>query len=147
MSTLKSGLWKATVRGVPDVEVLTGHLVGYYLDDDVVSAIKVDDITDARLLIVLDLGERQRREYVVEILREARHAWTNAVADQIEAQTTPARIEEPGLWGVVKAGWPDDIGAPCHWMRDEYGWTSHGGTTLPWERLIEPVLIREGVTK
>ena len=41
--------------------------------------------------IVLDLGDRQRREYVVEILREARHSWTNAVADAIEAQTKPVK--------------------------------------------------------
>ena len=57
--------------------------------------------------------------------------WLRAVIDnQVEARTAkPARIEEPGQWGVVKAGWPDNLGPTCHWVRDEYGWTTHGGRT------------------
>ena len=70
------------------------------------------------------------------------------IADQIEAQTKPARIPEPGLWGVVEAS-TDQWKQRHEYVRvrtDGYGdWTFSGGS-VNWVGLIDPTLIREGIS-
>lgn len=73
------------------------------------------------------------------------------IADQIEAQTKPARIEEPGLWGVVKAGcgtYLPGSGITYNWVKHDRYWMSKSfpQLTVHWADLIDPTLIREGVT-
>jgi hypothetical protein len=111
------------------------------------------DITDARPLIVLDLGDRVRREYVVEILRENRHSWTHDVADQIEAQTKPARIPEPGWDGKVLAHTESNpvrrefIRYGVRPIPTHFNWNdSLGVAAQQWGDLLYPTLIREGVS-
>jgi hypothetical protein len=69
------------------------------------------------------------------------------LADQIEAQTKPPRIPEPGVWGVVEAStesnpyrttfvrYPSDT---------EYRWSNAIDTCKSWDFLIDPALIRPG---
>lgn len=104
MSTnLDPGIYKATVRGVPDVIVFIdgahyGRTAEYVAEHREHLPI---DITDARRLIVLDVDDVPRLAYAV------RCEGLTAIADQIEAQTRPPRIGEPGLWGVVEASWAE----------------------------------------
>jgi hypothetical protein len=110
--------------------------------------------TDARPLIVLDLTEDDARHLVsyLEITVErhpdqlgtvGRAVYTN-VAAQVAQQTKPARIPEPGLWGVVQA----DRRRYIRYSTDDCGevWSSLLGQTVTWDSLIDPTLIREGVT-
>jgi hypothetical protein len=123
-------------------------------------AAQVDiQVTDARPLIVLDfdsdvcadvVGDLQ---YAVTFL--AAHGLGTAfiadIADQIEAQTKPARIPEPGLWGVVEAVVQGDD-EPQHFTRGPkggsvYHWTRiSDGLNYHWDDLIDPTPIREGVS-
>ena len=139
---------------------------------------------------VIDLPGPNAVQYVLEVLRQPCHMWTNDVAaqierprplivldlddhdavalarmltedgyediaDQIEAQTKPARIPEPGLWGVVEASTTEH--KRCVFIRDTGGdgasWITpyffpHDSTrrAVGWADLIDPTLIREGVT-
>ena len=98
-----------------------------------------DCITDARPLIVLDLnGERS----VTLLARHLRNGYWNDIADQIEAQTKPVRIPEPGLWGVVEAG-------GYRWVRYSLAgcddWVDLLGKQNEWDVLIDPTLVREGI--
>jgi hypothetical protein len=70
-----------------------------------------------------------------------------AVADQIEAQTKPPRIPEPGLWAVVEAHTkenPDRLKWVCL-GKDHFRPNDSDEYDRPWDNLIDPVLIREGV--
>ena len=149
MSALEPGFYTATVEGVPDILIMITDDGGSGWTTRKVPDTPYGtyghgpaDFTDARPLIVLDLSDRHRREYVLEILRAARHGWTHDVADQIEAQTKPARIPEPGLWGVVEAG-------GYRWVRYSLAgyddWVDLLGKQNEWDVLIDPTLIREGV--
>jgi len=117
-------------------------------------------VTDVRPLVVLDLedysGERAVN-YLRNLAQESRDVMGNApsprgklalrIADQIEAQTKPPRIPEPGLWGVVEACVP---GIPTsHWVHHEEGrWVPDTGVPFAeWDDLIDPTLVREGVTR
>ncbi len=100
-------------------------------------------VTDIRPLVVLDLVNAPTAEDVCRVLRE--DGFGN-FADPIEAQTKPARILEPGKYGVVVAA----IVGP-HPIREE--WVSEGkfwraldsGARVEWANLADPELIREGV--
>ena len=118
MNVLAPGFWKATVRGVPDTIVM---LTDADQVDPWVSLLtttttavhwrwhEARHITDARPLITLDLEDHGRvnAANLAQVLREDGYPY---LADQIEAQTKPARIPEPGLWGVVEAGSPGSAG-------------------------------------
>jgi len=106
-------------------------------------------VTSARPLIVLDLTDHNPA-VLVDVLACNGYG---ELADQIEAQTKPARIPEPGLWGVVEATLEDSLSiapgtfrfvrihtGPRHWMRTE--------TTVcfDWSELIDPTLIRKGLS-
>jgi len=155
MSELKPGLYKATVRGVADQIVMVddtslGHTTtpvngcrGHSFSSD---------ITDARPLIVIVL---ENPTWATTILREISGAaegptWVllRAISNQIEAQTKPARIPEPGPWGVVRAS-STLTRDPSMWVRDHHGvcpWVSVAGyVPQQWRNLIDPTLVREGV--
>ena len=85
--------------------------------------------------------------------------WLRAVIDnQVEARTAkPARIEEPGLWGIVEAAFTNQR-TKQPFIRDNLkanvggGWVSIYGPPatevrrVDWTHLIDPVLIREGLS-
>ena len=151
MSALAPGLWKATVRGVADTIVMvfdTSTFVTATTTGDHYYHKVGEHLTDARPLIVLDLEDHGRvnAANLAQVLREDGYPY---LADQIEAQTKLARIEEPGLWGVVEAG-GDALGGRCKWVHiegrhDELNWTSTRGQFYDWDDLIDPVLVRSGV--
>jgi hypothetical protein len=118
----------------------------------------LDAVEDARPLILLDLFG-MHPSYVVKTLRESvssEPCWHGTptlqlIANQIEAQTEPAKLEEPGLWGVVTATLaPTD--EPTTYVRETirtsgYGWVDlENGCAVDWTDLINPTLIRAGVT-
>jgi hypothetical protein len=95
------------------------------------------DVTDVRPLVVLDLSWADSVPVLIDQLRGAGYVY---LADQIEAQTKPPRIPEPGLWGVVEDGGEQ-------WVRGLEGWVraTSQGMHMNWYDLIDPVLVREGV--
>ena len=127
-----------------------GRTGGYNVTAPDFLGLIADQIENPSPLIVLDLCEGVRRDYVLEILRAARHGWTHDVADQIEAQTKPARIPEPGLYGVVYA---HALGAQIRQLfikvlEDEsLCWIDvEDATGVDWDDLIDPTLVREGLS-
>ena len=112
--------------------------------------------TDVRPLVVLDLdgydGERAVT-YLRNLARESRDIFgespsprgklANLIADQIEAQTKPPRIPEPGRWGVVSV--ENRHGLTDYWTRGYGGWFSESGHTLEWASLTDPTLVRPGI--
>jgi len=150
VTALEPGLYRATVRGELDTMVLMGrngmgHHDAVVLLDGVVTTHSHDDhITDARPLIVLDLADYDAG-YVIEVLRHPHHLWANRVADQIEAQTKPAKIEEPPQGKRVEAnllGFPSwneylHIGTLDneHWVRLK------DGNVYAWDLLTNPQVV------
>jgi len=62
----------------------------------------------------------------------------------------PPRIEEPGLWGVVEAGYAKylpESGITYKFAKHDRYWISKSFPQLaaPWDDLIDPTLIREGL--
>jgi hypothetical protein len=150
MSALEPGrLYMAKVEGAP--ERLLFVETGGWADDMDGIARNPDCITDARPLIVLDLAYPGD---AVNALKMAARDGTNGdartiyrtIADQIEAQLKPARIPEPGLWGVVWASLPDDptVSSWVHIRAHRWYTEQHG--VAAWPLLVDPTLIREGVT-
>jgi len=116
-------------------------------------AAQVDiQVTDARPLIVLDLKDpRQFAKFLRNSSLGGRTSFTDA-ADQIEAQVKPARIPEPGLWGVVEAYEFPDRRDPrrtfIHTCSEpDWPWGADGDTNhWKWDNLIDPTLIHEGLS-
>lgn len=147
----------ATVRGVPNVRVMryvitSGErmwLSGHRVDGVVVHGDSY--VTNVRPLVVLDLDDPAA---FAADLRWSHEEWAsrdfaNWLADQIEAQSKPPRIPEPGLWGVVEAAY-EGRRIQSKWVRmldggpDEQ-WTNDEGDWVDWDDLINPVLIRPGI--
>ena len=103
---------------------------------------------DVRPLIVLDPDTIDTPSEIREHLSTVKHlsepGWLSRFVDQIEAQTKPPRIPEPGLWGVVEA-----TGATLprrRWIHhEEDRWVCDTGVWRYWRDLIDPVLVREGI--
>jgi hypothetical protein len=112
-----------------------------------------DRVTDVRPLAVLDLHDltgilddlNWAANTTQHVTRDAR---LRALHSQIEAQTKPTRIPEPGLWGIVKATLKNDrhgdaahefVNVGAEWL------STWGGKVGQWAELIDPVLVREGV--
>jgi hypothetical protein len=132
----------AKVEGAPERLLFVED--GGWADDVDGSVWNPDCITDARPLIVLDLDGYLPAE-LNALLRDEGYT---TLADQIEAQSKPARIPEPGLWGVVEAsyaGW-----SRCPFVHGDDGlWRVQTrrleSATVAWDHLADPTLIREGV--
>lgn len=94
--------------------------------------------------IVLDLGRTHGTNALIRVLRSAAYY---DIAAQIEAQTKPPRIPEPGLWAVVQ----DSDGN--YYVRDGIAGNSLWvivfgeavGTRWSWDDLLGPVLVRPGI--
>jgi hypothetical protein len=141
VSALEPGkVYTATVRGETDV-VFKADEFGLVKGSSTPSS----SVTDARPLIVLDLLPTQVIGLVHLLSNPLRHDWAGPIADQIEAQTKPARIPEPGLWGVVRASLPDDT-TVCSWVhiRGSRWYTEHHGVAA-WDVLVYPTLERDGI--
>jgi hypothetical protein len=74
----------------------------------------------------------------------------DAIAVEIKANPLcrpepPARIPEPGLWGVVRASLPDDT-TVFSWVhiRGSRWYTEHHGVAA-WDVLVYPTLERDGI--
>ena len=164
MSALAPGLYRATVRGVPDTIVMLTDTFPGDVDPWVSLTMSTDyrwhrheHVTDARPLIVLDLDDWHPVAIAAWLswVRDAANrnrndsGMTRDIASQIEAQTKPARIEEPGLWGVVEASaYTDNVRR--NWTRIGVSgglrWITLGWPIQAWDVLTDPILIREGLT-
>jgi len=152
----------ATVRGVEGVRIF---LADPRSADEWTSAGLVDgtlwhkdkDVTDVRPLVVLDPddvaadGFSTVASLVTNLRRPPSGANFSWLADQIEAQTKPPRIPEPGLWGVVEATFRDGRsrhGWAVRRLTDgDADWQDGAGDYHQWDDLIDPILVREGVTE
>ena len=166
MSTYPAGtVAVATVDGEPNVRIaladpadprvqwfaITGRNAGNWIG--------TEEITDVRPLVMLDLDEGDARMLPLLLRRLGDREQSESdspgrllvttdalrkVADQIEAQTKPPRIPEPGLWGVVEA-----TGATMprrRWIHhEEDRWVCDTGVWRYWDDLVDPVLIRDGI--
>lgn len=168
MSTYPAGtVAVATVRGVKDMRVMRRALFdgrdAWFTPDCIGDFFSHQDsvVTDIRPLVVLDLnGLSDALRDLPKSLRrveEASHG-AKAAADsidrnrlmglirQIEAQTQSPRIPEPGLWGVVTGRQANTAGV-FDWVNTPVkGWTNHHGYAVSWDDLIDPTLIREGLS-
>ena len=149
MSALEPGLYRATVRGVADQIVMLTDAGDGWTMTEIEGATGHDpkDITDARPRIVLDTPEGvanlQHWSRLAAYLR--RGGW-DFTADLIESQAKPARIPEPGMWGVVEASSKHGgDGRRIYFHGNHLKWESTQTGTTYWDQLIDPVLIREGV--
>ena len=153
MSTYEPGtVAVATVRDVKGVRIF---LADPRSADEWTSAGLVDgtlwhkdkDVTDVRPLVVLDPddvaadGFSTVASLVTNLRRPPSGANFSWLADQIEAQTKPPRIPEPGLWGVVS----DSSGN--FWVCNEPGrfTRTHDGVNWPWVDIDSPTLVRPGI--
>jgi hypothetical protein len=140
---------RAIVRD--DEWLIVGH--SYFKSIAVGNEALIDDV---RPLVVLDL-DGIAPEAIVKALRD-KDAGTNGtgwarVADQIEAQTKPQRIPEPGLWGVVTFNMSFDVpgarsssGWAVRRLTDgEADWQDGAGHYWAWNELVDPVLVRDGI--
>ena len=122
----------------------------YYWPDD-----GSTPVTDVRPLVVLDLdgydtihGPEALR-FLADKADKGKGGNVFAriardLADQIEAQTKPPRIPEPGLWGVVR-----DISGEIH-VRETtdatHQWFAFKQqANVRWDDITNPTLIRDGV--
>jgi hypothetical protein len=143
MSTYEPGqVAVATVRGVPNVRVFHYEydgVRGWCSDEQVEGETDHAEyvVTDIRPLVVLDFGTRTDLTSLVRLLRDDNNspldrATSRSIADQIEQQTKPPRIPEPGLWGVVEA--PDG----AQYVRIDTAPENHS-----WQLLGEPSAVDE----
>ena len=162
MSTYEPGtVAVATVRGVPNVRVMRTTGKGG-ADDCWLTAEHVQgwrfhmasDVTDIRPLVVLDLDGVPFADRLADTLRSIHMLGSSipeflSLADQIEAQTKPPRIPEPGWGAVVEAGVRGSRvdNSRRHWLRTTDGKTWHDGrdTYTAWDDLVDPTLVRPGI--
>jgi hypothetical protein len=154
----------ATVRGQKDVRVVScgrgGRHEFWWSPEFVVEWRQHDDrhVTDVRPLAVLDPKDYPRLSRAWEntsVAMKQGHSLPfvlDRLRKDIEAQTKPPRIPEPGLWGVVEAKpstdpetkrqefvrYPSQGDSPDRWESKWFG-------SMAWDELLDPVLIRPGV--
>jgi hypothetical protein len=153
----------ATVCGEPNVRVAYADPSDVSMPWFVLTGKNAGDwapmgkVVNIRPLVVLDLdhydGERAVT-YLRNLARESkdisghspspRGKLANLIADQIEAQTKPPRIPEPGLWGVVEAN-VRSIPRRRWVHHEEARWISDTGVIAEWDDLVDPVLVRDGI--
>ena len=83
-----------------------------------------------------------------EVLKDMRRGggiFADRIANQIEAQTKPPRIPEPGLGSHVMAGKPDGTRAEFVRVGSRH-WSEIGnGSGWEWDDLKDPTLVRDGI--
>ena len=109
------------------------------------------DLDDFYDLTTKDTSIVQALRQAAYVVRDQPTEWAilTQLGRAIEAQIKPARIPEPTLWGVVEAtrlGWHRGQWVHCDgdvWrsLRDD------GHEWVAWTSLVDPTLIREGVTQ
>ena len=70
------------------------------------------------------------------------------LAEQIEAQTKPPRIPEPGWGGAVEAGLKGRAvdNSRRTWVRTaDTTWHDGAATYTAWSELVDPTLVRDGI--
>lgn len=159
MSEFKPGtVAVATVRGVPNIRVFrsVGALstcVWSVAEGIPHTRLTEDSVTDVRPLVVLDLDDPylygcsavvKDPAKIVAALRDTNSVAAHGIARQIEAQTTPPRIPEPSMYGVVSS--EDDCGLTTYfWHSPHGGWHGESGSVFEWADLPNPVLVRDGI--
>ena len=148
MSTYERGtVAVATVRGVPNVRIAFAdaddtRYQWFVISGDAADWVPNDAITDINPLVVIHNGDWP------SLIRLLRESGFDSLPDQIEAQTKPPRIPEPGLWGVVEAGC-DGLGRRTwlHVNENPAGndWASTDGWHRVWADLENPTLVRPGI--
>ena len=149
MSALSPGLYRATVRGEAGHVVMVDRFSKVHNIDNG-GAFELSDITDARPLIVLDLGDDDPHHYIRALCQAEKrnHAYNLAlrkIADQIAEQTKPARIPEPNQGTHVEAnllGFPSwneffriGILDEAHWVRLK------DGNVYTWDHLTNALVV------
>jgi hypothetical protein len=161
MSTYEPGtVAVATVRGVPNVRVIRDDRKEAWLSGATIDGfqwhLERTHVTDVRPLIVLDIKAANpdaNPEVALANLLGALNRGTivcRGAARQIEQQTKPPRIPEPGLWGVVEAHPRTKGTRPVRFVRDSMSadepWVAIAdGSGWDWDDLIDPVLVRPGI--
>ena len=155
----------ATVRGVPNVRVVltsgTMQAGNYWVSVEYVEGCRMhaaENVTDVRPLVVLDLDQvsahlhpnELARGVVPAMLRDTESIAARKIAEQIEAQTKPPRIPEPGPWGVVQASVETHGDQRGRFVRDGDDPSGHWECidwpgTYGWTHLVDPVEIRAGI--
>jgi hypothetical protein len=149
MSTYEPGtVAVATVRGVPNVRVTLDPNDEWFAHVEVSGRRWQDpeDVTDIRPLVVLDLADFARAAKVLrDPMIEALGTRTR-IAEQIEEQTKPPRIPEPGLFGVVEASSGIDTPRTKFMRSSETVWRRVStGAAYRWADLVDPTLVRPGI--
>lgn len=98
-------------------------------------------LTDVAPLVAINLDVISKNATPADLARDLRECNWPAIADQIEAQTKPPRIPEPGLWGVVF------VRGRGEFVNVGPGWLSvdEGGVVREWATLRDPVRLRPGM--
>ena len=125
-----------------------------------------DVVTDVRPLVVLDLDTvpttltdavgcnfpnwlrtAAKTDRDQESRRNDRPVLLEWIADQIEAQTKPPRIPEPGWGAIVEAG-VDAHDERLLWTPNDQGfWSCKNPDEYArhWQQLVDPTLVRDGI--
>jgi hypothetical protein len=146
MSTYEPGqVAVATVRGVPNVRIWRTPFSNWVSERAILQETAHVDrvVTDIRPLVVLDIPIDVIPHKMARALRKYDFLW---LADQIEQQTKPPRIPEPGLWGVVEAS-VKEHDQRLRWVRlgDNYRPDDRDEYDRLWCDLIDPILVRPGI--
>jgi hypothetical protein len=119
------------------VRAWTGVDLRYFLQSDIV---RIDPLVELNPIFLSGpSGE------VAAALRLLGNRAATHIADQIEEQTRPARIPEPGIWGIVEASISVDPKRRKYVRHSAGTWFSMARGLFEWDDLIDPVLVREGV--
>ena len=151
MSTYERGtVAVATVRGVPNVRIAFAdaddtRYQWFVISGDAADWVPNDAITDINPLVVIHNGDWP------SLIRLLRESGFDSLPDQIEAQTKPPRIPEPGLWGVVEAGHEHLGTGRSEFVRvnleGDFQWVDRTSEAdwSTWDRLEDPTLVRDGI--
>jgi hypothetical protein len=155
----------ATVHGIEDVRIFRASAsakndTGFWVANrpSPLTVPKDEEVTDVRPLVVLDPEDRSSAARLLQAYGDQYTTWTpdldgpnvDRLQDALRSLTKPPRIPEPGLWGVVEAQTAKRRESLAY-VRTPHGWTRVGGNLgdicdFAWESLIDPTLIREGLS-
>ena len=149
MSALEPGLYRWQYGGKSYDGILDSDGDFSYLGSDGRHCTRGYGVYVAAPLIVIAAPEDARDNHFPRLVAFLRNGGWDLTADQIEAQTKPARIPEPGLWGVVEASSiyvNDRLTYVHHNKPGPWAWATQSRGSCKWDDLIDPTLIREGLS-